>query len=129
MERREKIIMNVNNIGIGAGNYVQPLKQPSYKDDQINGLKAQESSYEAQIAQLEAGDDEENAAVLQDMQGKLAEVESQLEDLRPVTAVKPRQNIAPPAERPLTDEEMNARFGAAYSVELSLTRQMDEQHG
>ena len=121
--------MNVNNIGIGAGNYVQPLKQPSYKDDQINGLKAQESSYEAQIAQLEAGDDEENAAVLQDMQGKLAEVESQLEDLRPVTAVKPRQNIAPPAERPLTDEEMNARFGAAYSVELSLTRQMDEQNG
>lgn len=51
--------------GAGAGAYAQmPIKQPYYKDDQINGLKAQESSYESQIAQLEAGSDEENAAAL-----------------------------------------------------------------
>ena len=112
--------------GAGAGAYAQmPIKQPYYKDDQINGLKAQESSYESQIAQLEAGSDEENAAALQETESKLASVQSQLDNLKPVTAVKPRQNIAPP---PPTDEEMNARFGAAYSVEISSAgRQMDNE--
>ena len=57
--------------GARAGAYVQmPIKQPDYKDDQINGLKAQESSYESQIAQLEAGSDEENAAALQETQSR-----------------------------------------------------------
>ena len=112
--------------GARAGAYVQmPIKQPDYKDDQINGLKAQESSYESQLAQLEAGSDEENAAALQETESKLASVQSQLDNLKPVTAVKPRQNIVPP---PPTDEEMNARFGAAYSVEISSAgRQMDNE--
>ena len=100
----------------------QPIKQPYYKDDQINGLKAQESSYEAKLAQLESGDEEENAAVLQETESRLAAVESQLDELKPVTAVKTKANAAPPP----TDEEMNARFGAAYSVELSSSvRMMD----
>ena len=112
--------------GARADAYVQmPIKQPDYKDDQINGLKAQESSYESQLAQLEAGSDEENAAALQETESKLASVQSQLDNLKPVTAAKPRQNIAPP---PPTDEEMNARFGAAYSVEISSAgRQMDNE--
>ncbi len=109
-------MMNVS--GIHA--YQQAVKQPSYKDDQINGLKAQESSYEAKLSQLEAGDDEDNAAVLQETQSRLASVESQLDSLKPVTAVKPRENMTPPP----TDEEMNARFGAAYSVELSSNAKM-----
>ena len=114
--------------GAGVGAYAQmPIKQPYYKDDQINGLKAQESSYESQIAQLEAGNDEENAAALQETESKLASVQSQLDNLKPVTAVKPRQYIAPPPEPP-TDEEMNARFGAAYAVEISSAgRQMDNE--
>ena len=110
-------MMNVHGINAYAQ---QPIKQPYYKDDQINGLKAQESSYEAKIAQLESGDEEENAAVLQETQSRLAAVESQLDELKPVTAVKPKQNAAPPP----TDEEMNARFGAAYSVELSSAARM-----
>jgi len=114
--------------GFSPNSYApMPIKQPDYKDDQINGLKAQESSYESQIAQLEAGNDEENAAALQETESKLASVQSQLDNLKPVTAVKPRQNIAPPPEPP-TDEEMNARFGAAYSVEISSAgRQMDNE--
>ena len=71
---------------------------------------------------MESGDEEENAAALQETQSRLAAVESQLDELRPVTAVIPKQNAA----HPPTDEEMNARFGAAYSVELSSSvRMMD----
>jgi hypothetical protein len=111
-------MMNIRGIEAYAP---QPIKQPYYKDDQINGLKAQESSYEAKIAQLESGDDEEeNAAVLQETESRLAAVESQLDELKPVTAVKSKANAAPPP----TDEEMNARFGAAYSVELSSAARM-----
>jgi len=99
--------MNVSAIGA----YTQ---QPYYKNDQINGLKAQESSYEAELSQLKAGDEEKNASALQETESRLASIESQLDALKPVTAVKPQQHIEPP-----TDEEMNARFGEAYSVELS----------
>lgn len=44
-----------------------------------------------------------------------------LETLKPVTMTKPHE--APPP--PPTDEEMNARFGAAYSVEISSLRMTD----
>ena len=102
-----------------------PPKMPSYKEDQISGLRVQEGSYESKIAQLKSGNDEENAAVLQETESKLASVQEQLEELKPVTPIKPWQNIAPP---PPTDEEMNARFGAAYAVELSsVGRQMDSE--
>ena len=93
-----------------------PPKMPSYKEDQISGLRAQEGSYASKIAQLKSGNDEENAAALQETESKLAAVQGQLDELKPVTLIKPRQNIAP---QPPTDEEMNARFGAAYAVELS----------
>lgn len=111
--------------GFSPNGYAMPIQQPYYKDDKINGLKAQESSYESKLAQLKTGNEEENAAVLQETESKLASVQGQLDELKPVTAVIPRQNIAPP---PPTDEEMNARFGAAYAVELSSTgRQMDNE--
>lgn len=56
------------------------------------------------------------------MESKPASVQGQFDGLKSVTSIKPRQDIAP---QPPTDEEMNARFGAAYAVELSsVGRQM-----
>lgn len=49
-------------------------------------------------------------------ESNLASVQGQHDGLKSVTAIKPRQDIAQQAP---TDEEMNARFGAAYAVELS----------
>ena len=98
-----------------------PVKQPSYKDEQIHQLKDQESQYQDQIAQLQGSDDEDSQEALQGLQNDLARVQEQLDSLKPITAVKPPEGPPPPP--PPTDEEMNERFGSAYSVELSSAAQ------
>lgn len=108
------------------GPHPQPIKQPSYKDDEITSLKAQESNYETQITQLQGSSNEESQAKLESLQNSLATVEEQLDNLKPISTVKPRETAPPPPRREVpTDEEMNARFGAAYSVEISSRRMTD----
>ena len=101
---------------------LQPLKQPSYKHNEITALKAQESNYETRITQLRGSGNEDSQAMLKSLQGDLSTVEDKLETLKPVTMTKPNKE---PAFPPPTDAEMNARFGAAYSVEISSLKMMD----
>ncbi len=108
------------------GGSPQPIKQPSYKDDEITALKAQESNYETRINQLQGSSDEDSKAMLKSLQSDLATVEDKLDDLKPISMVKPEDTPQPPPRHEIpTDEEMNARFGDAYSVELSIQRLTD----
>lgn len=111
-------MISLNNVHRAMQAYHGPIKQPSYKEDEIEALKAQESKYETQIADLQGDGDEESQEKLSSMQSDLATVQEQLDNLKPVSMVKPSEPAPPPKEVP-SDEEMNRRFGAAYSVELS----------
>ncbi|SHK80573.1 hypothetical protein SAMN05216582_11856 [Selenomonas ruminantium] len=106
----------------------QPIKQPSYKEDEITALKAQESNYETQITQLQGSNNEDSQAKVQSLQSDLATVEEKLDNLKPISMVKPHDAPPPPPHRAVpTDEEMNARFGAAYSVEISSLKMTDRE--
>ena len=113
--------LNGINPNLFNGMTHHPLKQPSYKHDEITTLKAQESNYETRITQLQGISDENSQAMLKSLQSDLSTVEDKLETLKPVTMTKPHE--APPP--PPTDEEMNARFGAAFSLEISSLKMTD----
>lgn len=118
MERKRERLISLNNVHHAMQAYHGPIKQPSYKEDEIEGLKAQKSKFENQITDLQGDNNEDSQTKLGSVQNDLASVEDKLEDLNPISTVKPSEPTPAPKEVP-SDEEMNRRFGAAYSVELS----------
>ncbi len=104
----------------------QLIKQPAYKEDEIAALKAQESNYETQLTQLQGSGNTDSQAKVQSLQNDLAAVEEELDSLKPVSTIKPYDFLPPMPQRSVpTAEEMNARFGAAYSLEISSLRMTD----
>ncbi|WP_074672519.1 hypothetical protein [Selenomonas ruminantium] len=112
-------MISLNNIHHAMQAYQGPIKQPSsYKEDEIEGLKAQKSKFENQITDLQGDNNEDSQTKLGRVQNDLASVEDKLENLKSISTVNPSEPTPPPKEIP-SDEEMNHRFGDAYSVELS----------
>ena len=88
-------------------------------DDLPQKLMQERGDYREEIASLSSTDDEESQAQLKEDYQKLSKVESKLAQIstqpKP-SAVGAYQKVQTP---PPTDEEMNRRFGSAYSVEIS----------
>ena len=99
----------------------QSWQQPPvpHHDDLPQKLMQERSDYREEISSLSSADDEENQAQLKEDYQKLSKVESKLAQISAQSkpaAVSAYQKAQIP---PPTDEEMNRRFGSAYSVEIS----------
>ena len=82
-------------------------------DDLQQKLIQDRSSYREEIAQLSSTDEDSNRGQINEDYQKLSRIESKLAQISSQDAYKKPQ-LPPP-----TDEEMNRRFGSAYSVEIS----------
>ncbi len=85
-------------------------------DDLQQKLVQEQNRYEGEIAQLSSADEEANRGQINEDYQKLAKVESKLAQISSQTAPSAVNAYQQP---PITDEEMNRRFGSAYSVEIS----------
>ncbi|WP_185753765.1 hypothetical protein [Selenomonas sp. AB3002] len=95
-----------------AGNSWQAQQIPKH-DDLQQKLIQDRSSYREEIAQLSSTDEDSNRGQINEDYQKLSRIESKLAQISSQDAYKKPQ-LPPP-----TDEEMNRRFGSAYSVEIS----------